>query len=382
MEASLKLRQPEHWQDFETLCKKLWGEIWNCPEIQKNGRLGQKQNGVDIYGIPLGEKMYFGIQCKGKDEYTHQQFTEKEIDQEIEKAKTFEPPLKKLYFATTALKDVTIERYIRIKNTENIANGIFEVYLFSWEDIIDLIDENKHTHDWYVLSLNYKTSKSVSVSFQNGLKEITLQPKFKKQNVKYIQKIVPANGVFTLGDYKNQLGRYPKSNLEINSLFSTSYNLSFVTFMFKIQNTGVAPIEDFKIFFDFEGEIQSIATTNEINTGVLRTIAHNSNIILSDEMKNGTVSPKQTILVSEDIFTSDEIYIKVSPVEAVICVTWKLVSKDFKDSGQLKIIIQPNIIIINDDILVDDPFEVKFIQGEIEDMIIDEKEFKQLQERK
>ncbi len=87
MEAPKTLRRPANWQDFESLCKKLWGEIWNCPEIQKNGRLGQEQSGVDVYGIPFGEDEYYGIQCKGKNEYNDNQFTQKEIDDEIEKAK-------------------------------------------------------------------------------------------------------------------------------------------------------------------------------------------------------------------------------------------------------------------------------------------------------
>lgn len=29
------IRQPETWQDFESLCKKLWEEIWDCAEIKK-----------------------------------------------------------------------------------------------------------------------------------------------------------------------------------------------------------------------------------------------------------------------------------------------------------------------------------------------------------
>ena len=64
-----QLRKPENWQDFESLCKVLWGEIWNCPEIKKNGRTGQTQHGVDVYGTPQGETEYYGIQCKGKDDY-------------------------------------------------------------------------------------------------------------------------------------------------------------------------------------------------------------------------------------------------------------------------------------------------------------------------
>lgn len=35
MQISKSLPKPQNWQDFETLCKKLWGEIWSCPEIKK-----------------------------------------------------------------------------------------------------------------------------------------------------------------------------------------------------------------------------------------------------------------------------------------------------------------------------------------------------------
>ena len=28
MIAPMQLQKPDNWQDFESLCKKLWGEIW------------------------------------------------------------------------------------------------------------------------------------------------------------------------------------------------------------------------------------------------------------------------------------------------------------------------------------------------------------------
>ena len=64
------LRKPINWQDFESLCKMLWGEIWEISDkIKKNGRLGQAQAGVDVYGVPKNKIRYSGIQCKGKDDY-------------------------------------------------------------------------------------------------------------------------------------------------------------------------------------------------------------------------------------------------------------------------------------------------------------------------
>lgn len=168
MKAKLQLPKPTNWQDFETLCKKLWGEIWQCPEIKQNGRTGQAQHGVDISGIPAGYTRYFGIQCKGKDDYIHAQLTKKEIDAEIEKAKFFKPELQKLYFATTANKDTYIEEYIRLKDVENRSKSLFEVHIYSWEDIVDLVFENKRTHDFYVNSINFYLEHKVTVNFLDG----------------------------------------------------------------------------------------------------------------------------------------------------------------------------------------------------------------------
>lgn len=50
MIAPTQIMKPKNWQDFEKLCKLLWGEIWNCSDsIKQHGRQGQAQHGVDIY---------------------------------------------------------------------------------------------------------------------------------------------------------------------------------------------------------------------------------------------------------------------------------------------------------------------------------------------
>lgn len=169
MEAKKQLRKPENWEDFESLCKKLWGEVWNCKEIKKNGRKGNAQHGVDVYGKPEGETEYYGIQCKGKDDYTHKQLTKTEIDKELEKAKRFKPALKKFYFVTTANKNAKIEEYIRLKDIEFQKSKLFEVYIFSWEDIVDLIDENQETHDWYLNLHKYKLIEDIDVLWNSSL---------------------------------------------------------------------------------------------------------------------------------------------------------------------------------------------------------------------
>ena len=47
-----QLPPPRNWQDFEDLCFDLFKRIWNDPYARPNGRSGQPQAGVDIYGQP------------------------------------------------------------------------------------------------------------------------------------------------------------------------------------------------------------------------------------------------------------------------------------------------------------------------------------------
>ncbi len=379
MKSSLSLRKPINWQDFETLCKKLWGEIWNCPEIKKNGRSGQNQNGVDVYGKPQYEDGYYGIQCKGKDEYTNQQLSEKEIIEEIEKAKKFKPALKKLYFTTTANKDVKIEEFIRLKNLENIALDLFEVHVFSWEDIVELIDENKQTYDWYVKSINFKANNRISVTFQNNEQVLLAEPKFKQTITRYRKELEifeAINAVNTL--INNPLLEFAQSINRSVSVISISperdkVNLSYIPVQILIKNTGNEPIEEYKIILSFEGEIQNIAKTNEIKTGldVSAFLKSYSNTTISKSNDKGTIIPYKNILVGDDIYKSDIFFIKPVPQITDIIIKWKLISKSFKDEGVLTINVSPEIDLNIIRKMVDSNLEETDIESEIADYIIE-----------
>ena len=374
MKAPQTLRKPSNWQDFESLCKILWGEIWNCPEIQKNGRLGQEQFGVDLFGIPFGEDSYYGIQCKGKNEYNDNQFTEEQIDKEVEKAKTFEPPLKKFYLTTTAVNDSKIQAYVRKKNIEHIKLGIFEVHLFCWETIVDLIDENKRTHDWFVKSQNYKSDKSIKVTFQDDSIELLLKPRFKKSIVDYKQKIIPLNPMYN--NVLTGFDNYPSILERISAIssFQTRINKSFCSFNLKIHNTGKDPIEDCKIFLQFEGEIQDLKDNNEVGDNIYRLVSrYVPNTDLWSDSMTGKITPKKTVLVGEDFFSSEEIYIKPYPKTSKIIIKWKLISRDFRDNGELILNIEPVIDLKYNTVLVEGPSKVGHVEGEIEDDIVDKK---------
>ena len=344
-----QISKPENWQDFEELCKILWGEIWECPEIKKNGRAGQNQQGVDIYGIPKGQTKYFGIQCKGKDEYTKAVLTEKEITVEIEKAKNFKPVLKKLYFATTANKDERLEEFVRLKNVEHIESDLFEVHLFCWEDIAYLIEQNKRANDWYLRKINFATNFKVSVLLDNNNELKSFIPILLKNHIKYKYR----EEKFDISNY-----RYHKSaetqredRIKIDTepqpvrhfINGTSYNKSSCVFYIKLKNVGNLQLENLKLYLTFDDNCY-VSERVWKDRMFLDTIKYEYNIKWVKETNDLEFKTLNEILVQNDEVISDKICVRPT-IEEPFCVIipWKLVSKDFTDYGFLHLELNTEI---------------------------------------
>ncbi len=65
-----ELPRPQDWNEFEDIVWNIYRRKWQDPNAQRNGRQGQRQNGVDIFGQPkrLGNN-YSGIRKKGQVYY-------------------------------------------------------------------------------------------------------------------------------------------------------------------------------------------------------------------------------------------------------------------------------------------------------------------------
>lgn len=131
----INLKHPANWEDFEDLCFHLWKSIWGDHASHPNGRKGQRQNGVDIFGKPPFNELYTGIQCKGKNENYDKQLTIDEIDKECTNAKDFKPQLGAFVMATTSPRDTTLQEHCRQLNSQKTYD--FEVDTWSWDDIED-----------------------------------------------------------------------------------------------------------------------------------------------------------------------------------------------------------------------------------------------------
>ena len=351
MIASTQIKKPEHWQDFEKLCKKLWGEIWDCPNtIKRNGRSGQKQKGVDVYGIPKGETQYYGIQCKGKDEYTNSTLTYKEIDEEIQKAESFKPKLKCFIFASTANKDTDIEEYVRNKDIEYRTKGLFEVHLACWEDIVDLLEERRNTYNWYINNCQYKDNTDVAITF-NGREEIEIYPEYIRTTIYYELDRLNTSNLNNKYPF-HIVGMLNDINLSYNLTPNTDNKIQWCEIPIKIENTGTTVIEDYKLYFSTKKEsVECISTGIEYLSDVFldssfrmemnRQIDEDRELYESADSENELVYiPNDTILVQTDrrLF-SFKIGLKYGV--DMIPIYWNFKSRNYNKKGLLKILVIP-----------------------------------------
>jgi hypothetical protein len=122
--SSVSIPQPTNWQDFERHTRLLFEYSLRDPHTQNNGREGQAQHGVDVYGQRGGgDGPLVGVQCKGKDADYGGDITDAELRAEVKKTETFQPPLKEFILATTAPDDAKIQRAARLLEEEVRASG-------------------------------------------------------------------------------------------------------------------------------------------------------------------------------------------------------------------------------------------------------------------
>ncbi len=135
-----QIAPPKEWGTFEDLCHALFKRVWQDPLAQKNGRRGQAQHGVDVFGSPNGDRRsYRGVQCKGKDSNYGSKAEWPEVLAEIAKAEEFSPKLSGWVFATTAPADAALQRVARELSVKRGAAGLFSVDVLGWEEIQSLM---------------------------------------------------------------------------------------------------------------------------------------------------------------------------------------------------------------------------------------------------
>ncbi len=163
----IQLPPPDKWDDFEDLCFDLWKSIWGDPYISKNGRAGQKQHGVDIFGIPYYQTEYDGIQCKCKENFqTGKKLTTNEITKEANNAKQFQPSIKNFIIATTSLADAKLQQHCRLIEKDYP----FHISVRDWNYIASEIQSRKELlRKFYTGEAGLFSSSAIKLSILDDL---------------------------------------------------------------------------------------------------------------------------------------------------------------------------------------------------------------------
>ncbi|ETT65402.1 hypothetical protein C173_20281 [Paenibacillus sp. FSL R7-277] len=134
--ATSKLAPPQDWKEFESLTRDALSEKWSSPDLEMNGRQGQDQAGVDIFGENhKGE--FVGVQCKNTENLNLQT-----IIDEAQKAESFKPAINAYYVATTGKRDSVLQESVRLENIKRKASGTFSIQILFWDDIQSELAKN------------------------------------------------------------------------------------------------------------------------------------------------------------------------------------------------------------------------------------------------
>ncbi|GHD21331.1 hypothetical protein ACFOEZ_19955 [Tianweitania populi] len=137
---SLEIPKPKNWQDFEAITLDALRLRWGSPNLSANGRPGQKQKGVDIFGPDdIGRRI--GAQCK---RYAKPLKIEM-VKAEVENSDAFEPALNAIYIATTRDRDTKLQMEVRMYSDKRVSEGKSAVGLLFWDDIVGSLGANPST---------------------------------------------------------------------------------------------------------------------------------------------------------------------------------------------------------------------------------------------
>lgn len=186
---------PKSWDEFEDITLSALQVRWSNPELFRNGRQGQRQDGVDIYGENSAGD-FVGVQCKN----TTQGISEKIVNNEIKNATSFTPPIKELIVATTASRDAALQKFVRTLSDDRKKRGQFSVSLLFWDDICsDLVECEEKLYKHYP---HLKPKENKSLQHDEKLFEKLIN-------------LLPSNSVIRFLDQNNMAG-FPFRDSELD----------------------------------------------------------------------------------------------------------------------------------------------------------------------
>lgn len=131
--------QPPNEDAFEEFCLALVREAWARPGLERYGHRGDRQHGVDLLDLS-GQAPLLAVQCKhhGMDKT----LPPRELEDEVNKALGLPVAIGEYVVLTTAKKSAQTQLTILGLNVAHREKKLFQIQLFTWDDIERLIDNS------------------------------------------------------------------------------------------------------------------------------------------------------------------------------------------------------------------------------------------------
>lgn len=141
--------KPTDWNAFEDIVCDVFARKYQNLNLQRYGRSGQRQHGVDIAGFT--QNGLLGIQCK---HHPKDDIRTAEIDAEVAKSDEFTPALAEFVIATSADRDTKSHNHVLQLAEQRRVGGSHFVAIKYWDDICGWLSEHpdliyKHFSKFY-----------------------------------------------------------------------------------------------------------------------------------------------------------------------------------------------------------------------------------------
>lgn len=128
--------KPQDWNTFEDIVCDVFARKYRNMNLQRYGRNGQRQHGIDIAGWTSSGLL--GVQCK---HHPDRDIEIAKIDEEIAESEKFIPELSEYVIATSAERDVKSQGHILALAPARQQANKYPVTIKYWDDICGWLSE-------------------------------------------------------------------------------------------------------------------------------------------------------------------------------------------------------------------------------------------------
>lgn len=127
---------------FEDMVCDIYSRIFSNPNLQRFGRRGQRQHGIDIIGKNYNNNRLQAIQCKCHSSEVTEEVVIKELDDDLVKFDASGIVVENYIFVTSTPNSATIQKYLVELNSKRAKEKLCNVEVIFWETLQKELLEN------------------------------------------------------------------------------------------------------------------------------------------------------------------------------------------------------------------------------------------------